>query len=646
MRRPGVWIFCGFLCLLGAGLRLWGLKAESVTYDEVAASLAALHPVRSYLSANQYQLDRCPPIYYLLLHPVALLNPSLNMLRFLSVLGGVAAIAAAYLLGRLALSPRAAALGAFLLTINPLHIALSQQATSLSLFTVLIFAAFFFLVKTSQGHKTRDWLIYDGLLVAGFYLYREALMVTLACFLIHVLIALFYKNQKEQRRITRLRALAIILYNYLIILAVALPWLFIIPGRNPWLEVRPPLSELLALFWRNLHFGVIASPWLLGLILLGMIALLLLPPLVRLLRSLEPQSFAVFAGLLLIPLLPFGLGYIGRARFSAPRQAMLALPFYCYALGLVLARCNFYVRTPLLLGFIALAAGSIVPQALSRQFAPQWDVMAGVVRDHAKPHDTVVYWPDFTSDVGDYFFGNQYQVISATDLFEKLPQPPPDQNFYFVISQYPTKGAHLHTFPGALKQFAKSTPLWNSKLNRIIAAHGLDAFQLKLWYEDPEKLNVVDQPTSQTAFIFTPQSEVFRGGQFHAEEVDLSYDLDGRRYVWTATDHTDLSLKVNLAPASYLLRLHCSPKFDQPEFDRHIDRSVRVTLRTGEEKRELVITGETTLNLTFTADTELTKLPVHIEVSPMLKLKSPRRESYGIKIYSISVDQVVEQPPL
>src|SRR5690606_24091658 len=99
-----------------------------------------------------------------------------------------------------------------------------------------------------------------------------------------------------------------------------------------------------------------------------------------------------------------------------------------------------------------------------------------------------------------------------------------------------------------------------------------------------------------------------------------------------------LDLKVMLAPGNYLLRLHCSPDFDQPEYGRHEDRTVQLTLRSGEDQRRVRINSAETITLQFSTDVELHTLPVTISVDEMHDVPPPAGGSFGIKIYSISID--------
>src|SRR5438874_2551576 len=151
MRRVGVWVYAAVLVLLALGLRLWGVRVESASFDEISASLTAIRPVHSYLSAKN--LDRCPPLYYAILHAAALVNPRLVVLRIVSVLMGAFAAVTIYLIGRKFVSERAAALAGFLCAINPMHVAASQEAQATAMLTILSVAAFHYLLQSTARQR-------------------------------------------------------------------------------------------------------------------------------------------------------------------------------------------------------------------------------------------------------------------------------------------------------------------------------------------------------------------------------------------------------------------------------------------------------------------------------------------------------------
>lgn len=128
-RLPG-WLFAVVLvAVLGAGtaLRLHRLPAESLWLDEACSVMIAQQPLPDLV--GETAADVHPPLYYVALHywmPDA--GRSEAAVRGLSVLFGIAGIAAAALLTRRLFGPGTALLAAALLAASPFHLFHSQQA--------------------------------------------------------------------------------------------------------------------------------------------------------------------------------------------------------------------------------------------------------------------------------------------------------------------------------------------------------------------------------------------------------------------------------------------------------------------------------------------------------------------------------------
>lgn len=661
MRRVSVWLYAAVLVLIALGLRVWNMKMESPSYGEVSASLAALKSPLSYLQSKQ---EQCTPVFYLLLHPMVWFGGSMALMRLVSVIGGTVAVLLVYLLGRLCFAPRAAAVGALVLAIHPLHIFFSQEATFGAVFTLLLVVTFLFLIRSGETPTFVNWLVYDACGIAILYLHPQGLFVLGSLLVVHLLKIFLFRDPDEQRRPRRLRLFFTIVYNYIIIAAAGFPWLSIIPPRSPWDDIRPEPREIFRVYYRYSTVGMLPKISLGTYAAAATLLLLLVPPFIRTIRKLNYRTAAAIILLGLLPALPFGYSMAAHPRFIAPREALVVAPLFAWLVGLLLARCNVYVRVVLLLGFCGLFGYCTFRQARTEQ-GLSWNRMSEVIATNAKNRDLLdtpprertnpadaltstarnrdllVYWPDFTTQMGEYYFGNSYEISSASQFFENRVVPP-DQVVFFVISQVPKPDARLYSFPGALRQYSRSEILYQDKLSFVIRTRDRRKQDLQNWWDKPQSLRVADLPSTDTQFNFTPvdADSVFQTDQFHWQDQDISYELDGRRVIWTAVEDAELRLPVTLAPGTYLLRVHCSPKFEQPEYGKERSRKVSVTVRTGEEKRKQTVEKETTIKVTFSVEAEMKMLPVHISASPLYESKLPRPRKFGLKIFSIAIDQV------
>ena len=154
-------ISIGAILMLAWLLRLPGLHNDSFWFNEV---LSFKRSTQASLSAG-YDLIRQgvhPPLYPLgVLYPWLQFGQNEFFQRFPSVVFGMLSISLTYVLGRLAFSPKIGLLGAFLLTISPLHVYYAREGR---MYTVLGFFALLWLcsllMALRRPYHNRYWLGY------------------------------------------------------------------------------------------------------------------------------------------------------------------------------------------------------------------------------------------------------------------------------------------------------------------------------------------------------------------------------------------------------------------------------------------------------------------------------------------------------
>lgn len=647
VRKTRFWFHVIVLALAGAYLRAWSMMNESPDFSEVLAALTALIPFGQYISAAQP--DFCPPVFYLISHPIATATQSLASLRVISILAGTLTPIALYIMGRKLYGESAALIGSYLLLLNPLHIYFSQEFQPSALFVLLAIAGFLTMVRSAESNRWRDWLAYDIVAIILLHTEREAAFFVIAFPIIQLCRALFFPPVHSERRMRRFRLLQGILLNHFIVIAMSLPWLWVMPNKVPWDLPIPVPSDLLHVFGHYFLFGMagwkLPAPWLACLLMF----VLLLPPFIKIATRVDFRTFAAVAIMLLALLLPYIYSQFETPRFISVREGFTALPWFCLTLGILLARCNWLIKLGLMTIFSAVFIVSTVHQARTLQKTATTDMLNALIKDGATQEDVVAFWPGFSAALGEFwekFYDRKFTSVAAGELLESWANLPEDRPVYFVVSQFPNNSAHLYTFQGALTQYADSQILWQNRLNMLIRSENLNQRVLAQWYDEPKSLKILDQPTSETQFIFTAADPIFRPDDrstanwpFAWDRLDLSYDSTGHRYIWTTRPSVTLDLKVTLSPGKYLLRLHCSPDFDQPEYGRYANRSVKLTLRSGADQRRVHLDSADTVTLLFSTDVELHTLPVTISVDKMHNVPPPAGGSFGIKIYSIRIDQ-------
>jgi len=163
----GVILWLALTVALSAALRFFRLGTKSFWLDEAAsATLARLdwHPFWAALFHRQANMA----LYYVLLRGWIRLGSSEFVIRGLSVLAGVAAIPAIYLLGARLFGPRAGRLAALLLSVHAFHIRYSQEARAYSLFMLMAILSSLLLLRSLEQPSRKNW---------GGYIILSALMV-------------------------------------------------------------------------------------------------------------------------------------------------------------------------------------------------------------------------------------------------------------------------------------------------------------------------------------------------------------------------------------------------------------------------------------------------------------------------------------
>ncbi len=154
-RFPSRHLILAGILSLAAVLRLWGLGAESLWFDESYSVWVAQHSVGWHISLSFQRIF--PPLYYLMLHFWLPLGTSEVAVRLLSVLCGLVSVLGVYALARELFDQRVAWLSAFLLAISPLHLWYSQEARMYIVVAALGIWAAYFLLRAVHENKPWQW---------------------------------------------------------------------------------------------------------------------------------------------------------------------------------------------------------------------------------------------------------------------------------------------------------------------------------------------------------------------------------------------------------------------------------------------------------------------------------------------------------
>ncbi len=174
-------VFLLLILLLGLGLRLYGLDAQSLWYDEGFSVYLARMDVDEITTRTAADIQ--PPLYYYLLHGwIGLFGDGERALRGLSVLFGVLTVPLTYAVAwQLFRSRLAGLLAALLVAVSPLHVWYGQEVRMYTLLTFLCLLSSYFLLLVVKAEKTGPvailWTVYTLANVAALYTHYFAFFV-------------------------------------------------------------------------------------------------------------------------------------------------------------------------------------------------------------------------------------------------------------------------------------------------------------------------------------------------------------------------------------------------------------------------------------------------------------------------------------
>ncbi|MCB8983579.1 MAG: glycosyltransferase family 39 protein [Ardenticatenaceae bacterium] len=180
--------------LLGFGLRVYRLDQQSLWWDEVYTVARSVMSVPELIQ-NLFESRVHLPLYFLLIQVWSDIGRSEFILRYFSVLCGVATIPLIYQSGRLLAGHRAGLLAAFLLTISPFHVWYSQEARMYTFLAFDALAANYFLLRLFRHESRLDWFGYTVTLTLTLYSHYLGVLILIAHY---VFFSLHYRQDKER----------------------------------------------------------------------------------------------------------------------------------------------------------------------------------------------------------------------------------------------------------------------------------------------------------------------------------------------------------------------------------------------------------------------------------------------------------------
>jgi uncharacterized membrane protein len=410
-RAAWVTVALGAILVLGAALRVWHLGAKTLWFDETWSVFIARQPLEEIPRLLRLY-DHLPPLYYFLLNIwIGLFGTTEAAVRLPSVLAGVGAVGATFLLAARVAGRSVALLAAALLALSPFQIAAAQEARTYSFISLFALGAAYGLWRAVEEGGTRHWLLYAGCVLLALYTHHFSFLL-LPAFGIFVLSR--PETRPAWRRWVFWSMVAGLLY---------LPWvpaLFAQLGSaRSWPEIRPAfdlyfLTDLLGLFGFGGQVLGMGTYFRRGLLPLEYRPAILLPFLllviagVASLRDGRARSFLLtyWAVPVLIAAaisLQWHLFFVRYFSFVLPPFVILM------AVGVMALReaARPAVRRTTLVAVLAYLLAFTVPSlAVYYTAAPStdWRAAGRHLATAAGPHDFVLFMPAFTRVPFEYYF--------------------------------------------------------------------------------------------------------------------------------------------------------------------------------------------------------------------------------------------------
>lgn len=137
------------------------------------------HSIGQVIDIVQGPQEVTPPLYPIVAGLTQGIGDSLNSLRWVSLLAGVACIPLTYLLGVRTVGRRAALVGAGVMALSPFMIFYATEARAYALMMLLVLGSSLALLQALEGPRRRWWALYAALSCAAMYTHYTAAFVLL-----------------------------------------------------------------------------------------------------------------------------------------------------------------------------------------------------------------------------------------------------------------------------------------------------------------------------------------------------------------------------------------------------------------------------------------------------------------------------------
>lgn len=419
MTRYSSFILLSVFTAVGLALRIFHIDFQSLWVDELLVILKA-EQKSLWEIVEASKVDVHPPLYDYLIHFWIYFGKTVWILRFFSLIFGVASIPLIYWIGKKFYGEKVGLTAAFILTIWPFSIWYSQEIRPYTLIFFFGLLAIGFFLKGLETNSLKYWSSFIIVIILCLYTHHSTLYLILV---FNIFMAISWLNKKYLD----------IAYRWIgvqfIIILLYLPGLYILVSQLLWQKnsgtpglvflKQPGLSTIPYLFY-NLTFYADALP--LG----GLRGFMLIPVVIILFSGLKPskESFKgirtfianektlfLILSLFLPVIICFVLGSLVKKEFMyESRFFMIFMPAYLIILARGFLQIKHKSKKVILIAFFLLSIFAANYRIYTVPINPPIKEVVKYIKARYLPGDIVLFHGSIWKIVFDYYSQNSMET--------------------------------------------------------------------------------------------------------------------------------------------------------------------------------------------------------------------------------------------
>jgi 4-amino-4-deoxy-L-arabinose transferase-like glycosyltransferase len=382
------------IMIVASVLRFYHLQFQSPWDDELATMIESNPLLNQKEAYNKYlEYESMPPLYFIMLRWIfSIFGYKVEVLRFISAIGGVASIYSIYLLGKELHTKRVGVFAALILSVNQMHIYYSQEGRPYSYlvcFTALSFYAMLRFVKNPSWLNSTLYVLFTTLMI-----YSQYIVLIIIPIQFFLLLYFLFGSPKEKRPILISRAI----FSGLLIIILYIPAylrLFTnLEAQSSWIPAPGP-EPFTSIFKE--YFGNSEMVLTIAYILIVFFFMKLLTEKTEEGTEMKIQTLRSNFLILIVWIIPCILIPLIRSYIVVPmiipRYFIHLIPAVILIMAIGLDKIDNLLSRSLVLGSLVVFSLTdivVIKDFYNRLTKPQYTQCANFINEHRKPGEAVV----------------------------------------------------------------------------------------------------------------------------------------------------------------------------------------------------------------------------------------------------------------